>query len=163
MKEDIYVTSLRRGVAFHEGAQALAFALRVPESTLRRWMSGRAMMPEQAFARLLELIVEHEARAPASAPGPRTTLSFRVEDLMARCRKCGATAFSADPSARMVDPLACLACGEEVVHRDLLIELAQRIASRRKERAAGRRNASAPRRLPVRPAGPGAGPEGNPS
>ena len=143
MSEDVYVISLRRAAEIHGSTQGLASALRVPESTLKRWMSGRAMMPEQAFNRVLESIIEHEARdrAPPTPSGERSDLSFRVEDLFARCRKCGGAAFSASAPARLADSLECLACGEQIVHRDLLVELAQRAASRRRDRAAVRKKA----------------------
>ena len=105
MAEDIYVTSLRRAASLHGSTQGLASALRVPESTLLRWMSGRAMMPEQAFTRVLAFIAEHEAKdfaSPAPSAG-RSDLSFRAEDLFARCRNCGGTGFGAAGPARLAD------------------------------------------------------------
>ena len=139
MADDIYVTNLRRAAQFEGSTQALASRLRVPESTLLRWMAGRAMMPMQAFTRMLDSISAQEVLAPAARAGSESNMSFYAEDLMGRCRKCGGTAFAADAPVRLADALACLACGELIVHRDLLLELAERLASRRRARAAERK------------------------
>lgn len=44
------------------GSQAeLAQALRVPESTLGHWMSGRCRMPERALVWLVEFLAEEDS------------------------------------------------------------------------------------------------------
>ena len=67
MRPTIYTQALARAAEMQCSTQALAGLLRVPENTLRRWMSGRAQMPLQAFIRLIDLIVEQEREAACNS------------------------------------------------------------------------------------------------
>ena len=136
MSENVYSKVLAQLVA-KEGAstQAVASLLNVPEKTLERWMLGRSQMPLRAFLRALDLIVQHEERdgtmAPAQpAPDP---LIFRAGAVTAACAKCGQERFRrVDPAARATyrSLLACLGCGSEVVHGDLIAALAREVSRR---------------------------------
>src|SRR2546423_10722793 len=66
MAESIYTQALAKAMRTQGGTQALASALRVPQTTLERWMAGTAQMPLRAFLRAIELVAQQEARA---APG----------------------------------------------------------------------------------------------
>ena len=154
MAEDVFTICLRRAADLHGSTQGLASALRVPEKTLMRWMAGRAMMPMQAFSKVLEWIMEQEAcdgPRPFPAQGAHE-MSFRAEDLTARCGKCGGARFRTQAPPRLVDPLACTGCGELVVQRELILELAERFTERRRERAATRKRKPAVLLAPRAPA-----------
>lgn len=54
---------LRKAVACLGSTQALASELRVPEGTLQRWVHGRAMMPERAFKKVIDIVAQHVKQA----------------------------------------------------------------------------------------------------
>lgn len=114
MSENVYSKVLRQLVA-KEGAstQAVASLLNVPEKTLERWMLGRCQMPLRAFLRALDLVVQHEERegALSSFPPAAEPLMFHAGPV------------AAPPTYRSM--LACLGCGAEVVHGDLITALAK--------------------------------------
>ena len=129
---DIYTQTLARASEAHGSPQAVASLLHVPESTLRRWMSGRAQMPLAAFLRLIGLLSEYERKGGGypvtaeAASGDR--LEFRMGKLIARCARCDGTAFvPVEPmqAVRLTSELACCGCGECVVHGNLIAQLAK--------------------------------------
>ena len=129
MKETIYTQALNRAAGAEGGTAALAGVLHVPEKTLERWMSGRAQTPLRAFLKVLERLTVHETSG--AAPAPLTNgepLSFRMGQLEARCRRCDSIEFApAAPGTplKLTSGLVCRACGENVVHGDLIARLAQ--------------------------------------
>ncbi len=145
MKETIYTRSLTQAAEMQGSTQALASLLRVPENTLLRWMSGTAQMPLRAFIRVIELLCEHEkaggrSAAPAGSP-PTEALKFSLGELEARCARCDGTGFvQAAPDARLhyTSTLRCIACGEEVRHGDLIVQLAKDAVYRSKAMTAVR-------------------------
>jgi hypothetical protein len=130
MKQTLYTETLARAAEAEGGTAALASMLHVPEKTLERWMSGRAQTPLRAFLKVLERLTVHEA---SGASVPRAVkdgepLTFAMGQLLARCSRCDGTQF--DPAApdkplRLVSMLACRACGEKIVHGNLIARLAQ--------------------------------------
>jgi ribosomal protein S27AE len=131
MAETIYTQTLAKAAEFHGSTQSLANFLHVPEATLLRWMSGRAQMPLQAFLKLIQAIAQRERASggpdtPDDSGGkPRT---FKIGELLARCARCGSTEFVAAGSespTRLTARLACRACGEQVIHGDLISRLAK--------------------------------------
>jgi hypothetical protein len=136
VSENVYSKVLAQLVA-GEGSstQAVASLLNVPEKTLERWMLGRSQMPLRAFLRALELVVQHEQRdaTPSpSQPAPEP-LRFHAGPVAATCAKCGHERFRrVDPAARATyrSTLACLGCGAEVVHGDLIAGLAREVCRR---------------------------------
>jgi len=149
MADTIYTRTLARASAMHGSTQALASFLHVPENTLLRWMSGRAQMPLQAFLKLIEAISvnerngaeHHVPSAPTSEP-----LTFKIGDNVAHCARCDGTEFVlTQPQGRLnfISELACRACGERVVHGNLIAQLAKDAVqqSRAMTAARGRRQA----------------------
>lgn len=147
MAETIYTKTLAKAAEIHGSTQSLASFLRVPENTLLRWMSGRAQMPLQAFLKLIETVAQHErAGAARGETVDGKLLTFKMGQLLARCRRCDGTQFALanpDTGLKLTSELACRACGEHVVHGDLISELAKDTvqqsrtftASRQKRRA----------------------------
>jgi len=131
MQQKIITDVLREAVRIEGSSQALASRLHAPETTLGRWVSGRAQMPLRAFLAVLELVMREEARAavPADADSAARNaepLVFRLGPLTARCARCDGTAFAANGAAlRRTSRLRCIDCGEAVVHGDLLAQLAR--------------------------------------
>ena len=129
MKETLYTQTLARAADAEGGTAALAVVLHVPERTLERWMSGRAQTPLRAFLKALERLTTHEATgvAPPRPAADGEPLVFRMGNLLARCVRCDCTEFlPANPQAplRLTAQLICRACGEKVVHGDLIAQLA---------------------------------------
>ena len=135
MADTIHTRALARAAETEGSTQALAGVLHVPENTLMRWMSGRAQMPLRAFLRLVELLSQHEkknggggASASAGEPQGNGKLTFAMGELYARCARCDGTDFLpavAGTPLRMTTELACVSCGERVVHGDLISQLAR--------------------------------------
>lgn len=129
MKETIYTQTLKRAADAEGGSAALASLLHVPQNTLERWMSGRAQTPVRAFLKALERLSHHENTGVAAAPVINgDPLVFRMGPLLARCNRCDCTEFApADPAQplKLVSPLVCRACGERVIHSELVAQLAQ--------------------------------------
>lgn len=154
MADTIFTRALGQAVQAQGSSQALAQLLKVPETTLRRWMSGRAQMPLRAFHRVVELLTEHEqsgdATLPPGACASQANLSFNIGEVIARCARCGGTQFALlAPAAplRMTSLLDCSACHHGVVHGALLAELATHAARRSRSaarRARGRQPSAAP-------------------
>ena|SRR5690348_3122016 len=131
MADTIFTRALAQASAAQESSQGLAHQLRVPESTLLRWMSGRAQMPLQAFLRVIELLVEHEKKMAPQPSAPVVALpaelSFNVGEVLAACARCSGTRFLREAPAEplgMTSLLACASCGERVGHGELLARLA---------------------------------------
>jgi len=130
MKETLYTQTLARAAEAEGGTAALASVLNVPENTLARWMSGRAQTPLRAFLKALERLTAHEASG-AAKPLPTVNgqpLSFRMGQLLARCDRCDSTEFAPDDPAQpltLTSALVCRACGEKVIHGNLIAQLAQ--------------------------------------
>lgn len=130
MQEKIITDVLREAVRIEGSSQALASRLHAPETTLSRWVSGRAQTPLRAFLAVLELVMQEEARTPP--PAQPAALNgqphvFRLGPLEARCVRCDGTQF-AHPhgeALRLTSRLTCVACGEAVVHGNLLAQLAR--------------------------------------
>lgn len=136
VSENVYSKVLAQLVA-GEGSstQAVASLLNVPEKTLERWMLGRSQMPLRAFLRALELVVQHEERdgTLVASPPQAEPLRFHAGPVAATCAKCGHDRFRrVDPTTRPTygSTLACLGCGAEVVHGDLIAALAREVSRR---------------------------------
>jgi len=130
LKQTIYTETLARAAEAEGGTAALASMLNVPERTLQRWMSGRAQTPLRAFLKVLERLTVHEQSGAAAAPMVKNgePLSFRMGQLLARCSRCDSTEFDPgepDKPLTLVSSLVCRACGEKVVHGNLIAQLAQ--------------------------------------
>lgn len=131
MADTIYTRTLARAAEAQGSTQALASLLRVPENTLLRWMSGRAQMPLQAFLKLVDMLAQHEKSGAdttiqEAVKGEPVTL--RSGDLLARCAQCDGTEFvptGDDPRVKFTSELACRACGERVIHGNLVAQLAK--------------------------------------
>ena len=136
MGENVYSKVLAQLAAKEEGGTlAVADLLKVPQKTLERWMLGRSQMPLRAFLRALDLVVQHEERdgTVQAAPPAVAPLAFRAGPATATCTKCGHERFrradpQAGPSYRSM--LACLGCGTEVMHANLIAALAKEVAHR---------------------------------
>jgi hypothetical protein len=133
--ENVYSKVLAQLVARESSPQAVASLLHVPEKTLERWMLGRSPMPLRAFLRALDLVVQHEEREgapPSTQPAPEP-LMFRAGPVPATCTQCGHERFRRkDPAASATyrSVLACLGCGTEVAHGELIAALAKEVARR---------------------------------
>ena len=131
MADTLYTRALVRAAEIQGSTQALASLLRVPENTLLRWMAGRAQMPLQAFLKVIETISEDErqhAPSPSSSGAGSEKFRFRAGSLEARCSRCdGADFVTANPGEplRYINELVCCACGERVVHGNLIAQLAK--------------------------------------
>jgi hypothetical protein len=125
MADSVYTRVLAQAAAELEGgAPGLAKTLRVPQDTLARWMDGKAPMPVQAFLKVISLVSEREGAGHGAAG--RDTLSFPMGRLLARCARCDSTKFvPVEPEAplRMTSELACVECGENVIHGNLIARL----------------------------------------
>jgi len=148
MADTIYTKTLARAAEMHGSTQALASFLHVPENTLLRWMSGRAQMPLQAFLKLIEVLSQSErngggaAALPGAAQGEPVT--FKMGENVAHCARCDGIEFvAADGRLDFISELACRACGERVVHGNLIAQLAKDAIqqSRAMTAARGRRQA----------------------
>src|SRR3954464_366803 len=130
MADTIYTQTLARAAEIHGSTQALASFLHVPENTLLRWMSGRAQMPLQAFLKLVEVLSESERKGngPAALRAAEgEPLTFKMGENVAHCARCEGTEFSVvTPGGRLdfISELTCRACGERVVHGNLISQLA---------------------------------------
>lgn len=126
--ENVCTAALRRAAAAEGSTQALANTLRVPEATLLRWMSGRAMMPLAAFRKIVEMIEKLEQhQPPAPSPADRHVLRLGLGKLFARCGHCGGADFLAHQAADALPysaQLLCASCGTQALHKDLLRQLA---------------------------------------
>ncbi|MFN2643542.1 MAG: hypothetical protein ABR570_00995 [Burkholderiales bacterium] len=129
MSDTLYTHVLRRAAEAEGGSAALASALHVPHGTLERWLSGRAQTPVRAFLRALELLSSHEKSGVSTPPAVNgQPLTFRMGQLLARCSRCDGTEFGpADPQAplKLTSALACRACGEQMIHGNVIAQLAQ--------------------------------------
>lgn len=142
MADTIYTRALARAAEAQGSTQALASLLRVPENTLVRWMSGRAQMPLQAFLKLIELLVQYETKGgDTSLQDSAETVRFNMGDLLARCGRCDGTEFAPlekEPKIRVTSRLVCRACGEQVVHGNLIAQLAKDAVHRSRAMTAAR-------------------------
>jgi DNA-binding transcriptional regulator YdaS (Cro superfamily) len=144
MADTLYTRALVRAAEIQGSTQALASLLRVPENTLLRWMSGRAQMPLQAFLKVIEVVAQYEKtealelHAEATSQGEK--LRFRIGELEAHCAKCEGPEFvAAQPGAlRYTSKLVCVACGESVVHGNLISQLAKDAVRQSKAMTAAR-------------------------
>jgi hypothetical protein len=100
-------------------------------------------MPVKAFNRLLTYIGEAEQRDVSIAAYPVQSarsdaaecLTFPLAKVFARCARCEGVEFRREmPEAplKMSSTLLCGACGAEVIHGDLLAQLANGMIARRK-------------------------------
>jgi hypothetical protein len=157
---DIYTQTLARAAEAQGSTQALASLLHVPEGTLLRWMSGRAQMPLQAFLRLIALLSEYETKgggyAGSEGAASADRLGFRMGKLTARCARCDGSEFlPAEPSrpVKLTSSLTCSACGERVIHGNLIAQLAMDSVNQSRAYTAGRtRRQAALRRVTPKPA-----------
>ena len=128
MAETITTETLLRAADAEGGTAALASLLHVPLNTLERWMSGRAQTPVRAFLKALERLSHHESLGTAPPLAHRgEPLTFRMGQLVARCRRCDGTEFLPDDPAaplRLTSSIVCRACGEPAIHGDLIARLA---------------------------------------
>lgn len=134
MPENIYARILRQLALMENSTQAVANLFNVPEKTLMRWMDGRARMPLKAFMRAMELVAERErSTGPLPYEGRVERLVFKAGPETARCVQCHGEEFRrSDPSALHTyrSVLACLKCGAEVAHGDLICRLAEQVSLR---------------------------------
>ena len=122
MAENVYTRLLKQLVAIEGSSQAVASLLRVPEGTLIWWMNGRAQMPLRALLKAMDLVAKHELKDHPE----RFTLE--VGSVRARCAGCGATEFRPrDPAGPLTykSTLACAICGHEVLHGELVVQVAK--------------------------------------
>ena len=121
MAQNVYTRLLTQLVAMEGSSQAVASLLRVPEGTLIWWMSGRAQMPLRALLKAMDLVAKHELK------DAQDKLTFEVGPLRAQCPKCGAGEFRRPTDAPLtyLSLLACCACGHQVVHGDLVVQVAK--------------------------------------
>lgn len=133
MRETLYTHVLRRAAEVEGSTQALATLLKVPESTLLRWMSGHAQMPLRAFLRLVDLQIRQE-KAEAAPPQVQSSSARRVSvstgQIAARCTRCDGTDFIAPDAdaGRMTTTLACANCGDSTTRGDLVVQAAKEAA-----------------------------------
>jgi len=157
VKDTLYTQTLARAAEAEGGTAALAGVLRVPERTLERWMSGRAQMPLRAFLKALERLTVHEASGAATPRPPMNgePLAFRMGNVLARCARCdGAEFVPADPKApvKLTAALLCRACGERVIHGNLIAQLAQDTVQHSHAMSAARAKRQAARQAAKKPA-----------
>jgi len=150
MADSVYTRLLGRALAL-ESAGVLATTLRVPRATLDRWVAGKAPMPVQAFLNLITLVSQREAGVNGAPPAGDGVLTFPIGRLLARCARCDGNGFVPvvpDAPLRMTSELACGACGEKVVHGELIARLgAEAVQQARAVAVAGaRRQSRSPRR-----------------
>ena len=144
MADTIHTRVLVQAAEVQGSTQALATLLRVPESTLLRWMSGRAQMPVQAFLKLVELVSQHElkggAETGAAPANDAEGLSFTMGRHLAHCARCDGTGFAMEAPGplKMTSRLVCRACGEPVIHGNLVAQLAQDAVQHSKARTVAR-------------------------
>ena len=122
MAENVYTRVLKQLVAIEGSTQAVASLLRVPEGTLLWWMNGRAQMPLRALLKAMDLVAKHELEEPGEK------LTFAVGPVRARCVRCGGTEFRpAKPGGALTytSLLACCGCAREIVHGDLVVQVAK--------------------------------------
>ena len=128
------ITRVLEEAARIEGStQALASRLNAPEKTLLLWMNGRAQTPLRAFLATLDFVMQAEREralqsvAPPAADPVVRKLVLELGELRARCARCDATEFRSLEGAelKLTGRLACLQCGEKVVHGNLLAQLAK--------------------------------------
>lgn len=160
MADTFYMRALAQAIEVEGGPQALAYLLRVPESTLLRWLAGRAQMPLQAFHRVIDLLVAHERKGGTTfelSGHPDGSLTFDTGGIAAQCKGCGGTQFepAADGTLGMTSVLVCPACKAQTTQGELLAELATRAvkqsraaASRPVARVGGSASTIRGRRLP---------------
>src|SRR5256885_10316900 len=130
MKETISTRPLTRAAQAEGGTAALASLLHVPEKPREPGMSGRAQTPVRAFLKALERLATHEASGVAAPlpPANGEPLGFRMGPLVARCSRCDGSEFAAaEPQQplRLRSRLVCRGCGEQVIHSNLIAQLAQ--------------------------------------
>ncbi|HET7198276.1 MAG TPA: hypothetical protein VFI86_06390 [Burkholderiales bacterium] len=137
MHDKIVALILQQAARAEGSTQALATRLHAPEATLLRWMDGRAQTPLRAFLAVLDFLMDLERKSaetlgptrPGHAVGnaPQNKLVFPLGALLARCGRCDGTEFRllAEEPLRLTSVLACTACGEQVVHGNLLAQLAK--------------------------------------
>ena len=143
MADTVFTRALVQAAEIEGSTQALASLLRVPESTLRRWIAGRAMMPVKAFRRVLELL--KQAEQPVDLEAPDGTVAISVGELPARCAACSGAFFASKAPAaplRYSSSLECTACRQDVMLADLFCETAQRYACLGKVRGAAGANST---------------------
>jgi hypothetical protein len=129
---EMFTRILNEALQLEGSEEALANRLHVPRSTLSRWLSGRAQTSLGAFLVTLQFIrqeersaaIENETAPPAD--GPADKLVFPLGKLAARCARCDGTEFRAREGGklRLTSVLRCVQCGAEVIHGDLLAQLA---------------------------------------
>ena len=133
MQEKIITDILREAIRIEGSAQALASRLNAPEGTLARWVAGRAQTPLRAFLAVIDFVMKHEAGAPPSPGAPAAaddappSLVLALGPLEARCARCDGTRFKRLGAAplQLTSVLACCECGTQVVHGNLLAQLAR--------------------------------------
>jgi len=130
----VFTDVLEQAIRAEGSAQAIAFALRVPEGTLERWRAGRAMMPVRAFVQVLQMVKRHEEAHPPAPEGPAADgekLTFKAGKILARCMRCDGVEFARSlPHAALkyTSRLVCRTCRYEVIHGDLIAELAREVS-----------------------------------
>lgn len=129
MAHNIFSHALAAAAESQGSTQELADILRVPEGTLLRWLSGRAMMPVLAFSKVLEILADHENRVTEEPAEDATgsPLTFTLNQTAARCPNCHGSEFvQCRPAFRLRydSLLACRSCATQILHRTLLMDLA---------------------------------------
>jgi hypothetical protein len=135
VKENVITAVLREAARIDGSTQGLASRLHAPESTLLLWMEGRAQVPLRALLNSIYVIVEWELQTDephagfAAETGAHDKLSVSMGQLAARCSRCDGTEFRAvgPGELRLTSRLACIACGEEVLHGTLITRLAKEL------------------------------------
>jgi len=70
---------LKRALTIKGSREKLAEGLDVHPHDLALWLAGKAAPPEAVFERVLDIILDEKAPAPAAAPGPRRRVLIAAE------------------------------------------------------------------------------------
>jgi hypothetical protein len=156
MADTIFTHALAQAAEMQRSTQGLAFALRVPENTLLRWMSGRAQMPLQAFRHLVGVLAEHERKQGGvrSEGDGKEKVSFSVGGVPARCPRCDGEKFDSTlpaPALRMTSTLSCEACKFSIAYGELIAALATLAIQHSRVMFARRKRPAAPAPAVKRP------------
>lgn len=128
MAETVYTEALRQALEIVGSTQALASRLRVPETTLARWISGSAFMPYLAFLETLKYVSEQQQRLTQDGRCGESKFSLNIGTNFARCSACDGVEFrcvNSNEPRRYVSIVSCLTCGKETPYGQLVVALAK--------------------------------------
>ena len=90
-------------------------------------------MPLRAFLKAMDLVAKHEVSNVSQLPAPSAgaPLRFSIGRTLAECASCGSIDFrQVDPTQplKYTSELACASCGAQVVHGNLVVQLAREVS-----------------------------------